>query len=245
MYVVDWLVPQPLLGKAVTLAAELSAPESSWEDLSASWWVVPLLVGWSGLTGWQELRRRRALREADAYKAQLAQVQAENAELRQKLVHREECIVHLSHELRNPLNQVIGEAELVLEHNGRSRMELRPVLRALRRLAWRIDSIERHYQLTDDQWTSFPETVTIEPWLRGQVESLDLGELSVRVDFSVAIDNPDHIHLAELNTADLRTVLRHLVHNAIRFTVEGKIEVKFHLSLQEPVSYTHLRAHET
>ena len=234
-YLLDWLVPQPLLGKAATLAANLTAAESNWVDLQASWWVLPLLVGWSGLTGWQELRRRQALRQVDASKAQLARAQAENAELRQKLVHREECIMNLSHELRNPLNQVIGEAELALQNNGLSRMDLRRVLRALRRLAWRIDCIERYYQLTDGQWTSFPETVAIETWLRGQVESLDLGELSVRVDFSVAIDNPDHIHQAELNAGDLRTVLRHLVHNAIRFTTEGTIDVKFRLSAQELV----------
>ncbi len=229
---IHWFVPQPLLAQMLPSIFNGLITESVISVGGELWWLLPLILGFSGLIGWQELQRRQMQKQLQELEGRLAESKVEAQELRERLAQREECIMHLSHELRNPLNQVIGEAELALRENGRSQSkgELKPVLRALRRLAWRIDSIEHFYALSDNRWVSLPEIVDVEAWLQTQASSLDCSELSIRVGFSVSIDNPEHIRRAEFNAGDLRTVLRHLVHNAIRFTTEGQITVKLSIS---------------
>lgn len=166
---------------------------------------------------WRSLRRCRSLAK---YEADEAAGRAANLE--RELRRAQEFITHLNHELRNPLNQVIGEQQLAAR-GGHARLEAQ--MRSVRRLAWRLDGLNRHYELTSGHWVAVKENVEIEPWLEAQFQGLDLSELPGNVRFRTRIDNRDGAREVLLPANDVRAALRQLVSNAVRFTRHGAIDV--------------------
>lgn len=208
----------PLRGEVVFVPA--SQRKERFTRLEAGLAVLILTLSAGAAWLWRALRRCRSLAKNEADKA------ACHAEdLERELKRAEEFITHLNHELRNPLNQVIGEQQLAAGGAGGGHARHAAQMRSVRRLAWRLDGLNRHYELTSKDWVAVKENVEIEPWLEAQFQGLELSELPGSVRFRTGIDNRDGARFVLLPASDVRAVLRQLVSNAVRFTRHGAIDV--------------------
>lgn len=140
-----------------------------------------------------------------------------------------ELLSNLSHEFRAPLNIVLGYASLLLEQTfgalpPAACAPLRAVEQNARELSDVVDNVLEHTRLEAGIAEVSLGGVDIGPLL-GEIERLG-GTLLQQKPVSLAVHVDPELPIVESDAQKLRTILRNLFSNAVKFTRQGAIDVR-------------------
>ena len=174
----------------------------------------------------RSLRRSGRLAEEHA-------IEIERLRIKQKVADESEVakarfLANVSHEIRTPMNGILGMSEIVLrgDLNDEQREQVDLVRTSAQGLLEVIDDILVHSKIDAGELTFSQESFNLKA-LAGQV--IDLFQVANRQKgVKLSLEFADDMPLA-LNgdPSRLRQVLVNLVGNAIKFTPEGAVTVKF------------------
>ena len=146
-----------------------------------------------------------------------------------------EFLANVSHELKTPLNSVIGFTELSLDKSvdDEQRDYLTTVLRSARSLVTLIDSILDFSRLENGKLSPVFAPFPLDSLLGECVDLLAVGACSKGLEVSYRRDPvlPDTI---VSDRGRLRQVLMNLVDNAVKFTDKGRIRVRAEMAEELP-----------
>ncbi|MFQ5667892.1 MAG: ATP-binding protein [Candidatus Binatia bacterium] len=188
-----------------------------------------LAAGYSQRAGAFSAREQRLFRGI----AQQAAVTLENARLVESLRTasqlKSEFIGTMSHELRSPLNVIIGYGDLLLEEDmGALSAEQRDALERVRQHALQLlELIQETLDVNRLEAGLLPlnlETFTVREFLDDVKDSIPTDWQKREV--ALAWDVEASPILLRSDRAKLKKVLRNLVHNALKFTDRGSVTVK-------------------
>lgn len=145
---------------------------------------------------------------------------------------RSNLMTHISHDLRAPMNAIMGYADLVARRNGRSRVHALGILRSSRSMLMQINGL-----VQGARGGAQPQALQREPlYLSDFLQSVAAFATQVahrngnRFRCQAAKALPD---VVEVDARRLRQVLEHLLANAAEFTCSGCIELS--VDCQAPV----------
>ena len=188
-----------------------------------------LAAGFNERTGPFSPRELRLFRSI----AQQAAVALENARLVESLRGasrlKSEFIGTMSHELRSPLNVVIGYVDLLLDEDmGAISAEQREALERVRQHALQLlELIQEALDINRLDAGLLPldlETFTVHEFLEDVKDSIPAEWAKPNVDLVWQVE-PAPL-LLRSDRGKLKKVLRNLVHNALKFTDQGSVTVK-------------------
>jgi PAS domain S-box-containing protein len=138
---------------------------------------------------------------------------------------KNEFIATMSHELRTPLNIIIGYADLLLDNTfGVMSLEQSNAVRQMRRSTTTlIDLVTSLLQLRslDLGYLSLQPSLVV---LADEVEA-DLTELIQHAGITYTRDLSDDLPPLQTDMGKLKSILRHVLSNAFKFTPEGHVTV--------------------
>jgi signal transduction histidine kinase len=159
-------------------------------------------------------------------RAQAAEIESLYLKVEEAARFKAEIVANVSHELRTPLNAIFGYTDLLGDHvTGEAEGMLACVRTQAERLHGLVESL-----LALGRLRTGSESVA--------VSRFDLGELAHELQSRASILNAErglelvwHVPpppcLVVHDREKLRTIAYHLVHNAIKFTPVGTVEVRF------------------
>jgi signal transduction histidine kinase len=165
--------------------------------------------------------------------AQQATVALENARLVESLRGasrlKSEFIGTMSHELRSPLNVVIGYVDLILDEDmGAISAEQREALERVRQHALQLlELIQEALDINRLEAGLLPldlETFTVHEFLEDVKDSIPADWAKANVNLVWQVESAPL--LLRSDRGKLKKVLRNLVHNALKFTDQGSVTVK-------------------
>lgn len=173
---------------------------------------------------WFTVIHRRLLRETQTLRAKLSAVETKTTEAEKANVMKSDFLARISHEMRTPVNGILGFAEMALKTN------LTPVQREY------LDRV-----LTSAEWLVHVLSDVLD-FSRMEVSSLELecrefspvacllsavkliGPLASRKSLDLACKIDPHLpEMVRGDSARLRQVIVNLLDNAVRFTTSGGI----------------------
>lgn len=145
---------------------------------------------------------------------------------------QQEFAAHISHELRAPLNVIIGFSEIVLEsaQAGASaitedlRLDLEAIHRNAHQLLRLVNDILDLSQLDASYMTISPAPVNIAEVARAAVETIR--PLAQARGLWLVVDAPADLPEVEADALRVQQVILNLVNNALRFTERGGVTVQ-------------------
>jgi signal transduction histidine kinase len=146
-----------------------------------------------------------------------------------------EFLANVSHELKTPLNSVIGFTELSLDKSvdDEQRDYLTTVLRSARSLVTLIDSILDFSRLENGKLSPVFAPFTLDSLLGECVDLLAVGACSKGLEVSYRRD-PVLPEIIVSDRSRLRQVLMNLVDNAVKFTDKGRIRIRAEMADELP-----------
>ena len=185
-----------------------------------------------------------AMRNAELYgEALKARALAEKADqLKTRL------LANVSHELRAPLNIILGYSQTALQTPNSYDLELPPPLRGDLQHIYRsgehlirlINDLLDLSRAEIDELDLFPETIATRAFLEEVFRSV-AGQASADGQVLWRLDVPARLPVIEADPARLRQVLLNLLHNAGKFTSSGQIV----LSAEVMVPHLHIWVADT
>jgi signal transduction histidine kinase len=188
-----------------------------------------LAAGFNTRAGGFSAREQRLFRSI----AQQAAVALENARLVEGLRGasrlKSEFIGTMSHELRSPLNVVIGYVDLLIEGDmGALTAEQRDALERVRQHALQLlELIQETLDLNRLEAGLLPltvETFTLREFLDDVKDSIPADWMKRNV--ALVWDLPSSPTVMRSDRGKLKKVLRNLIHNALKFTDHGAVTVQ-------------------
>ena len=152
---------------------------------------------------------------------------------------KDEFLAIMSHELRNPLNVILGYAELLLRAEEiKDSVPLRRMADAVKRNAVAQSKLIRDLldlsRLRSGKLELNRETVSPVVSIHNAIETVRLDALSKNI--RVEVDAPDEPIFVEADPVRLEQVIWNLLNNAVKFTPQdGHIAVKLHAKPDEIV----------
>ncbi|NNU16669.1 response regulator [Parvularcula sp. ZS-1/3] len=143
---------------------------------------------------------------------------------------RGEFLKTASHELKTPLNAIMGLAEVIREDRGAADRLLKEMAHASDHLLVMLNTILDTHRLDEGRLDLHPTPTPLAECLR---DASEIGhDLAVRksLGFTAAIDVPDDF-IAEVDAGRLAQICLNLLDNAVRYTSKG--DVSFAASLKE------------
>lgn len=142
-----------------------------------------------------------------------------------------EFLANVSHELKTPLNSVIGFTELSLDLSvdGEQREYLSSVLRSARSLVTLIDSILDFARLENGRLSPVQSSFSLDELLGECVEFLAVGTTSRNLEVYFRRDRKVPEYLV-CDRSRIRQILMNLVDNAVKFTEQGSVRLSVDLA---------------
>ena len=169
----------------------------------------------------------------DAYEAE--RIRKEAAAIAEETSTKESFLASMSHEIRSPLNTIVGFADLLAKQNkslsGEERSELAAHIQ---------DSMEQMLSLLENVM-SYTNTSDIK--IEFEKSKLDIAKLMEDMYFSYKFIMPEDLSLklvrgpegqAIANRSAVRQILSNLMNNAIKFTHEGGITMGWDIETKGP-----------
>ncbi len=158
----------------------------------------------------------------------IAALEQHAAELREANRLKSEFLANISHELRTPMNAIIGFSETLLsglygELNATAADRVERILRNGRGLLALIDDLLDLSRIDAGKLQLAPEPLALEETIKPAVEAVKTRLASKRL--SIAVSVPADLPPVEADPTRLRQVLDNLLDNAIKFTHYGGITI--------------------
>ncbi|MBB3131132.1 signal transduction histidine kinase [Paenibacillus rhizosphaerae] len=151
-----------------------------------------------------------------------------NAELRKADERKDQFLANTSHELRTPLHGIINIAQSVLSREGRSMSEashqnMELLVTISRRMSQLLNDLLDAVMLKDHRIVLRREALQVESVVSGVVSML--AHMTEGKPVQVVISIPDKLPRVDADEQRLTQIVFNLLHNAIKFTDEGVIEI--------------------
>jgi signal transduction histidine kinase/DNA-binding response OmpR family regulator len=171
-----------------------------------------------------------------------ARQQAEDLE--RAMTERSRFFASLSHELRTPINAVIGYNHLLQEKifgqlSDRQSEALEKANRSAQHLLELVDDILDISKIEAGKLEIFPESTDLAALIRDTATSLQLQAKEKAID--LAVDAPDRLRV-ETDPARVRQVVLNLLSNAVKFTDEGRVDLRVD---RDPSGMARIRVSDT
>ena len=155
-------------------------------------------------------------------------VELRTRELREASRIKDQFLATLSHELRAPLNSILGWAQLLrsqrLDEQTGERA-LRTIVRNTRSLAEIIDDLLDVSRIITGNLKLEARPIALVPIIEAAIDSISLAADAKRIDLNTCVDPAAGLVLGDPNR--LQQVVWNLLSNAIKFTpAGGSVEVK-------------------
>ncbi|MDA3944445.1 MAG: PAS domain S-box protein [Bacteroidetes bacterium] len=156
-------------------------------------------------------------------------VAKERAEASDKL--KSAFLNNISHEIRTPLNSILGFGELMVSENEYSLEERKEFFDILDQSSRRlVDTVTDYMDISlissgnmEVNWATFD----VNPLLHEIYENHSHKFTKGQVDFILQIPEDESVSLKS-DPELLRKILNHLIGNALKFTLKGKVELGYH-----------------
>lgn len=205
-----------------------AAPVHPMEFLASYLAASLAFIVFAALWARERIRQLRASREtADALNDLIEELSAKTAQAESANLAKDEFLAVMSHEVRTPLNGVIGTAELLTEQDlSAEARELAETLQSsslhLRRI---LDDVLDYAKIRAGKLDLVPGVFEVRPWMRGILDTHRYGAQGRGLELvgEVNDDVPDCIIADDMR---LRQVVDNLINNAIKFTAAGQVRVR-------------------
>ena len=137
---------------------------------------------------------------------------------------------NMNHEFRTPLTSIISFSELISREPGLAETFANRILGGGKRLLYTLNAVMDFAKLEAGSVAPTPEPVDASALARSIVNRFS--HLIDQKDLTVQIHAPAEKGRASLDKQLLDQILTHLLHNAIKFTEEGTVEVSVHQRTQ-------------
>ena len=189
-------------------------------DLHSSQWVQhvrPELIGLQLLADQVGIAGQNAFLYEQSVQARAA---AEKADRLKTLL-----LANVSHELRNPINLILGYSQMVLkEHPGlthSTRKDINQIYQSGEHLMRLINDLLDMSRLEIDALELYPEVIEIGGFLEDVFRGMADTNRAVEIEWR--LDLPENLPLVQADPVRLRQILLNLLSNAQRFTSRGQI----------------------
>jgi signal transduction histidine kinase len=166
-----------------------------------------------------ELEQEVKLRRETELKLREATEQAERA-----MLAKSEFLAKMSHELKNPLNSIIGYSEILIENLGDSEdqkyKDLQTIRGAGHRLLELIDDLLDLSKLEAGKMTLHPDNIDLRGLFDGMAAKWRSAIIESGNEFAI---EPPAAGEILIDAAKLRRVIENLLSNAAKFTKSGRI----------------------
>jgi PAS domain S-box-containing protein len=159
----------------------------------------------------ERVQRRQALRNAKEAAEEADRIKAA-------------LLSNMNHELRTPLTSIISFSELVQENPDLAERFVDRILGGGRRLLYTLNTVMDFAELEGDGPTPSPEATQLEAVVRAAANGFR--ERARRKGIELEVDVPDAVDAVTLDEHRMERVLTHLLHNAVKFTEEGRVTVR-------------------
>ena len=162
--------------------------------------------------------------ETEARNQDLVQV---HADMRVAQAHKDEFVAAMGHELRTPMNAILGLNGLLQDefaHDPEGLETVGHIRRSTEHLLQVVNDILDFSQLQSGQMVFFPSACELRPLMTEALTPLRQKALDKGLSWQLtwATDVPEAVWV---DGPRLCQVMRHLVDNAIKFTAQGKVEI--------------------
>ncbi|WP_306431057.1 ATP-binding protein [Paenibacillus sp. XY044] len=208
----------------ILLAATSVMSNIVWGIANYDWNITPIYYPVdivSGVVGFAVYWFKRYFRNA-AENARL------NDELRKADERKDQFLANTSHELRTPLHGIINIAQSVLSREGRSMSEashqnMELLVTVSRRMSQLLNDLLDAVMLKDQRIVLRREALQVESVVSGVVGML--AHMTEGKPVQVVITIPNQLPAVDADEQRLTQIVFNLLHNAIKFTDEGVIEI--------------------
>ncbi len=189
-------------------------------DLHSSQWVQhvrPELLGLQLLADQVGIAGQNAFLYEQSIQARAA---AEKADRLKTLL-----LANVSHELRNPINLILGYSQMVLkEQHGltnSTRKDINQIYQSGEHLMRLINDLLDMSRLEIDALELYPEVIEIHAFLKDVFTGMADTNRAVEIEWR--LDLPENLPLVQADPVRLRQILLNLLSNAQKFTSQGQI----------------------
>lgn len=208
----------------ILLAATSVISNIIWGIVTFDWNITPIYYPLdivAGVVGFSVYWFKRYFRNA-AENARL------NAELRRADERKDQFLANTSHELRTPLHGIINIAQSVLSREGLSMSEasqqnMELLVTISRRMSQLLNDLLDAVMLKDQRIVLHREALQVESVVSGVVSML--AHMTEGKPVQVVLSIPDKLPPVDADEQRLTQIVFNLLHNAIKFTDEGVIEI--------------------
>lgn len=159
---------------------------------------------------------------------------------------RDEFLQNMSHEMRTPLNAILGLTKLLLKNNPTEAQV--PIINTLERtsnsLAGLVYDVLDHRKLTEGRVVITPEPTNIEELLRDIYSTYQYEALQKGLTFTIHVDDIFKSQSYYTDPLRLSQIVINLVVNAIKYTPEGTIALYAKL-INGPQSQLEIKVKDT
>lgn len=196
--------------------------------LTLAWAGLNLLLLMLGLVLAVQVYERLRQRQREALEHSNAELEAAQQALAQTQSHKDEFLASVGHELRTPMNAILGlngalQAELAAHPEQRALAE--HIRASTEQLLGLVNDILDFSQLEAGRLQLHPQPLPLRPWLQAQLAPWQARAHAkgLVLQAEVAPEVPQAVHV---DAQRLRQLLLNLLGNAIKFTPSGRIDVR-------------------
>ena len=173
------------------------------------------------------------------------EAEATNQKLTEMDRVKKQFVANICHELRTPVSTIIGFSEVLLDPNftGDSRDMLERLGNNSQELAHLMDNLMNFSRLENDPVSARFEVIKLQEFLFA-LEMMTQRLIRERpIQFGINMESP--VETIESDGQKLQQILVQLLTNALKFTKQGKIELKIRCLNEEPRSFVEIAVADT
>ncbi|GIP00777.1 hypothetical protein J14TS5_58620 [Paenibacillus lautus] len=157
---------------------------------------------------------------------------------------KDDFLAHTSHELRNPLHGMLNIAQAVLDdetdrRESRHKESLRLLISVGRSMSFLLNDLLDINRLKENAIHIQPAPIRVQAVASGVIDML--GFMSEGKPIRIVNEIPESFPLVQADENRLTQILFNLLHNAVKFTTRGRIEL--HATVQN--GYAHITVSDT
>jgi PAS domain S-box-containing protein len=184
-----------------------------------------------GAAAWQEKKNGSmiiglAVTESTRLENAITESEAANKELLRKESLKDEFIAIASHELRTPIQPILGLALLAKKGQISQEEAWDSVLKEARRLTQLANDILDVSRIENRTLKYNFVRANVSEIIEYVVNALKTSELGREIDFSIIMDEKTRTAYCELDRQRITQVLMNIIGNAAKFTIKGRVAIE-------------------